>query len=80
MDYLYQWFEHENLKNEQVRRQTSIRKRKVTRSLGRASGKFKEVAMRRMMAEVPKADVIITNPTHFAVALVMKWILWMHRV
>ena len=34
-----------------------------------ASGKFKEVAMRRMMAEVPKADVIITNPTHFAVAL-----------
>jgi flagellar biosynthetic protein FlhB len=25
--------------------------------------------MRRMMAEVPKADVIITNPTHFAVAL-----------
>jgi flagellar biosynthetic protein FlhB len=29
----------------------------------------REVAMRRMMAEVPKADVIITNPTHFAVAL-----------
>lgn len=26
-------------------------------------------AMRRMMAEVPKADVVITNPTHFAVAL-----------
>ncbi|MDH5632766.1 MAG: flagellar biosynthesis protein FlhB [Gammaproteobacteria bacterium] len=28
-----------------------------------------EVAQRRMMAEVPKADVIITNPTHYAVAL-----------
>jgi flagellar biosynthetic protein FlhB len=28
-----------------------------------------EVARRRMMAEVPKADVIVTNPTHFAVAL-----------
>jgi len=27
------------------------------------------VAKRRMMQEVPKADVIITNPTHFAVAL-----------
>lgn len=26
-------------------------------------------AMRRMMAEVPEADVVITNPTHFAVAL-----------
>ncbi len=28
-----------------------------------------EVARRRQMAEVPKADVVITNPTHFAVAL-----------
>ncbi|MCC6138513.1 MAG: flagellar biosynthesis protein FlhB [Bdellovibrionaceae bacterium] len=29
----------------------------------------KEVAQRRMMADVPKADVIITNPTHLAIAL-----------
>ncbi len=29
----------------------------------------REMARRRMMAEVPKADVVITNPTHFAVAL-----------
>ncbi|MEW6764607.1 MAG: flagellar biosynthesis protein FlhB [Pseudomonadota bacterium] len=28
-----------------------------------------QAAMRRMMQDVPKADVIITNPTHFAVAL-----------
>jgi flagellar biosynthetic protein FlhB len=28
-----------------------------------------ELASRRMMANVPKADVVITNPTHFAVAL-----------
>jgi flagellar biosynthesis protein FlhB len=28
-----------------------------------------EMARRRMMQEVPKADVIVTNPTHFAVAL-----------
>lgn len=28
-----------------------------------------EIASRRMMEEVPKADVIVTNPTHFAVAL-----------
>lgn len=27
------------------------------------------MARRRMMAEVPKADVVVTNPTHFAVAL-----------
>lgn len=29
----------------------------------------KELARRRMMAEVPKADVVITNPIHLAVAL-----------
>jgi flagellar biosynthetic protein FlhB len=29
----------------------------------------REVASRRMMEEVPKADVIVTNPTHIAVAL-----------
>ncbi|HKK02220.1 MAG TPA: flagellar biosynthesis protein FlhB [Desulfuromonadales bacterium] len=28
-----------------------------------------QMARRRMMAEVPKADVVITNPTHLAVAL-----------
>jgi len=28
-----------------------------------------EMANRRMMAEVPKADVIVTNPTHYAIAL-----------
>jgi flagellar biosynthetic protein FlhB len=29
----------------------------------------RELARKRMMAEVPKADVIVTNPTHLAVAL-----------
>lgn len=29
----------------------------------------REIARRRMMAEVPKADVVVTNPTRFAVAL-----------
>ncbi len=28
-----------------------------------------QLARRRMMQEVPKADVVVTNPTHFAVAL-----------
>lgn len=31
--------------------------------------KMREASMRRMMQELPKADVIITNPTHFAVAI-----------
>lgn len=36
---------------------------------GRIKQKMREMAMRRMMQDLPKADVIITNPTHFAVAL-----------
>lgn len=35
----------------------------------RVRRKQRELASRRMMQEVPKADVIVTNPTHFAVAL-----------
>ncbi len=31
--------------------------------------KQRQIAMRRMMQDIPKADVVITNPTHFAVAL-----------
>jgi flagellar biosynthetic protein FlhB len=32
----------------------------------------REMARRRMMKEVPKADVVITNPTHYAIALRYK--------
>lgn len=35
----------------------------------RIKQKQRELAMRRMMQEVPKADVVITNPTHYAIAL-----------
>ena len=36
---------------------------------GRVRQLQREMAQRRMMQEVPKADVIVTNPTHYAVAL-----------
>lgn len=36
---------------------------------GRIRQMQREMAERRMMSSVPEADVIITNPTHFAVAL-----------
>ena len=35
----------------------------------RIKQKMREASMRRMMQEVPSADVVITNPTHFACAL-----------
>ena len=36
---------------------------------GRIRQQQRAMARRRMMAEVPKADIIVTNPTHYAVAL-----------
>lgn len=36
---------------------------------GRIRQLQREMAQRRMMLDVPKADVVITNPTHFSVAL-----------
>ncbi|HIP52984.1 MAG TPA: flagellar biosynthetic protein FlhB, partial [Chromatiales bacterium] len=36
---------------------------------GRIRSLQRELAQRRMMEEVPKADVIVTNPTHYAIAL-----------
>jgi flagellar biosynthetic protein FlhB len=37
----------------------------------------RDMARKRMMAAVPKADVVVTNPTHFAVAL--KYLQERHR-
>ena len=36
---------------------------------GKIRQKMREASMRRMMQNIPKADVIITNPTHYAVAV-----------
>ncbi len=36
---------------------------------GRIRQKMQEVSRRRMMQNLPKADVVITNPTHYAVAI-----------
>ena len=36
---------------------------------GRIRQLMREAARKRMMSAIPKADVIVTNPTHFAVAL-----------
>lgn len=36
---------------------------------GRIRQKMREVSRRRMMQDLPQADVVITNPTHYAVAV-----------
>lgn len=70
-DYLYQRFEFE--KNIRMSKQDIKDEYKKTEGdpliKSRIKQKQREMAMRRMMQEVPKADVVITNPTHYAVAL-----------
>ena len=36
---------------------------------GRIKARMREVSRRRMMAAVPQADLVVMNPTHYAVAL-----------
>lgn len=36
---------------------------------GKIKQKQRQMAVNRMMQQIPKADVVITNPTHFAVAI-----------
>lgn len=70
-DYLYQWWEYE--KNLRMSKQEIKEEYKQTEGdpqiKGRIREKQRQMASMRMMQNVPKADVIIRNPTHFAVAL-----------
>ncbi|HEY4552923.1 MAG TPA: flagellar biosynthesis protein FlhB [Bacillaceae bacterium] len=70
-DYLYQKYDFE--KNIRMSKQDLKDEYKNTEGDPLIKSKIKqrqrEMAMSRMMQEVPKADVIITNPTHYAIAL-----------
>jgi flagellar biosynthetic protein FlhB len=74
LDYIYQWYEHEvSLKMSKYEVKQEYKQNEgdpLIRSRQRRIQR--EMAMRRMMAEVPKADVIITNPTHYAIAVQYK--------
>lgn len=71
LDYLYQKYDFE--KNIRMSKQDIKDEHKKTEGDPLIKSKIKErqrqMAMRRMMQEIPKADVIITNPTHYAVAI-----------
>lgn len=70
-DYMYQWWEFErNLrmtKQEVKEEYKMIEGNPQTKS--RIKQKQREIGMKRMMQAVPEADVVIVNPTHYAVAL-----------
>ncbi|MEW5819775.1 MAG: flagellar biosynthesis protein FlhB [Cyanobacteriota bacterium] len=70
-DYVYQKYEFE--KSIRMTKQEIKDEHKNTEGNPEIKRKFKTVQMqmaqRRMMTRVPEADVVVTNPTHFAVAL-----------
>lgn len=71
LDYLYEKFEYE--KQLKMSKQDLKDEHKNAEGDPLIKSKIKqrqrEMAMRRMMQEIPSADVVITNPTHFAIAL-----------
>jgi flagellar biosynthesis protein FlhB len=71
LDFLYQrWQYEQDLK---MTRQEVEDERKQTHGDPRVKARIRgiqlELARRRMMEAVPQADVVITNPTHLAIAL-----------
>jgi flagellar biosynthetic protein FlhB len=71
LDYLFQyrqWFERQKMSLQELKEEF-----KQTEGDPKVKGKLRQLRQermkRRMMAAVPKASVVITNPTHYAVAL-----------
>jgi flagellar biosynthetic protein FlhB len=71
LDYFYQKYDFE--KNQRMSKQDIKDEYKKSEGDPLIKGKIREkqrrMALQRMMQDVPKADVIITNPTHFAIAI-----------
>jgi len=71
LDYVYQWWMYE--KDLRMTKQEIKDEYKMTEGNPQIKGRVRQVqrmmAGRRMMQAVPEATVVVTNPTHFAVAL-----------
>lgn len=71
MDYFYQWRKYEkDLRMTKYEVKMEYKQTEGDPQIkGRIRQKQRQMAMMRQMSSVPDADVIITNPTHYAVAL-----------
>jgi flagellar biosynthetic protein FlhB len=71
LDLAYQRYEH--IKHLRMSRQELKDEMRESEGDPLVKGRLRQLRMerarKRMMAEVPKADVVVTNPTHYAVAL-----------
>ncbi len=70
-DYLFQRKQHKESLKMSVQEVKEERKQQEGDPLirSRLRERMREILRRNMMQNVPKADVIITNPTHYAIAL-----------
>jgi flagellar biosynthetic protein FlhB len=70
-DYIYQWWKYE--KDLRMTKQEVKDEYKMMEGDPKIKSKIRQkqrqMSMMRMMSRVPDADVVITNPTHYAVAL-----------
>ncbi len=70
-DFLYQWWDFEQ--QMKMTKQEVKEEYKQTEGDPQIKGKIRQLqrqmAQSRMMQQVPQADVVVRNPTHFAVAL-----------
>jgi flagellar biosynthetic protein FlhB len=71
LDFVYQkWQNLQDLKMSKQEVKEEFKQQEGDPKIkGKIRQKQRQMAMARMMQEVPQADVIVTNPTHFAVAL-----------
>ncbi len=70
-DYIYQKFKYKkDLRMSKQEVKDEYKKQEGDPQVkGRIKSKMREVSQRRMMQKLPEADVVITNPTHFACAI-----------
>ena len=71
LDFAYQkWKFHEDMKMTKQEVKDEYKNAEGNPEVkGKIRAKMREVSQRRMMQAIPEADVVITNPTHFAVAV-----------
>lgn len=72
-DYVWQWLSHR--RRNRMSRQELVEEQRNTEGdpqlQAQRRQRGQEIALNRMLLDVPRADVVIVNPTHFAVAL--RW-------
>lgn len=70
-DLIYQWWSYEKemkMTKQEVKEESKLSEGNP-QTKSRIRQKQRQMSMMRMMSDVAKADVVVTNPTHFAVAL-----------